>query len=85
MKSLRIQIPAEILTALCSGSAITLSQFPRQTRALIMAHTGALDPILEKDAALPVNPTIEDWSAMTISQRETYSDEIFFDMESRMI
>lgn len=50
-----------------------------------MAHTGALDPILEKGAALPQNPTIEEWSAMTIAQRETYSDEIFFDMESRMI
>lgn len=95
---IRIQLTAENTISLLHTGSLQFADLDRRVRSSIIAKAiefgiplkegGTIANPQEAIAAinaLPLNPTIEEWSAMTISQRETYSDEIFFDMESRMI
>ena len=86
MASVRIQLPLEIASALARGESVTLSSLPRKVRnSILCAIEDAGEQIFQKSSPLPANPTPAEWAAMSMAQRETYPDEVFFEMESSLI
>jgi hypothetical protein len=86
MASVRIQLPLEIASALARGESITLSLLPRKVRnSILCAIEDAGEQIFQKSTPLPTAPTQEQWAAMSMAQRESYPDEVFFEMESSLI
>jgi hypothetical protein len=85
MASVRIQLPLEIASALARGESITLSLLPRKVRnSILCAIEDAGEQIFQK-STLPATPTPAEWAAMSMAQRESYPDEVFFAMESSLI
>ena len=86
MASVRIQLPLEIASALARGESVTLSSLPRKVRnSILCAIEDAGEQIFQKSTPLPTTPTPAEWAAMSMAQRETYPDSIFFEMESSLI
>lgn len=84
MPSVRIQLPADCVATLLRGDPLYLSALPRKVRTSILSAAEEM-PTIAAVMNLPENPSIEEWSAFTPAQRETYSDEIYFAMESKML
>lgn len=89
----RVVLPTSAVQAILENRPILISDLSRRVRASLIAY--AIENKIMDSAgkisaaaiigALPAAPTQEQWAAMSMAQRETYPDSIFFEMESSLI
>lgn len=89
----RVVLPTSAVLAILEGRPIPLPDLGRRIRASLLAYAienNLMDESGKLKASaiisgLPENPSIEEWSAFTPAQKETYPDEIYFAMESKIL